>query len=221
MKRNTLNLTIDTITACLMGGMIATGLLLRWVLPAGSASRATLWGWGRHDWGDLHFYLAISIVTVILVHLAMHWRWVFVSALQSVPGCANRQPPRPLKVNLLGGALSLALLLSLAWFVLGALLEVREVHGAGRGPSDVQPALIIRGSMTLSEAASASGITVEQAARALGLPLMVSSDQRLGPLSAEYHFSMREARQRLEAARQSAYPPTQTRPSQPNGARGT
>ena len=46
-----------------MLSMVATGLILRFVLPAGSGRQAlTLWGWDRHDWGDTHFWLAVSLV---------------------------------------------------------------------------------------------------------------------------------------------------------------
>ena len=61
MKRNTLNFVIDATSALVMVGMIATGLLLRFVLPPGSGSRRMLWIWGRHDWGDLRFRLAVGV----------------------------------------------------------------------------------------------------------------------------------------------------------------
>ena len=38
MKRNTLNFVIDAASALTMAGMIATGLVIRFVLPPGSGS---------------------------------------------------------------------------------------------------------------------------------------------------------------------------------------
>jgi hypothetical protein len=30
----------------------------------------------RHDWGDVHFWLAVAVGAVVLVHLALHWNWI-------------------------------------------------------------------------------------------------------------------------------------------------
>ena len=32
-----------------------------------------LLGLGRHDWGDVHFVLALTFVLLILVHIVLHW----------------------------------------------------------------------------------------------------------------------------------------------------
>ncbi|MCH7226133.1 DUF4405 domain-containing protein [Haloferula sp. A504] len=59
---------------CALAG---TGLLLAWRLPPGSRGGRGLsaLGWGRHDWGDLHTWLAYAFLALIVVHLALHWRW--------------------------------------------------------------------------------------------------------------------------------------------------
>ncbi|HUO10433.1 MAG TPA: DUF4405 domain-containing protein, partial [Phycisphaerae bacterium] len=61
MKRNTLNFVMDVVLAVLAAGMIGTGLVMRYILPPGSGQWRLLWGLGRHDWGDLHFWLAAGI----------------------------------------------------------------------------------------------------------------------------------------------------------------
>src|SRR5688572_17207049 len=109
MKRNRINLAIDAVTASLLAGMIATGLLLRFVLPPGSGGRLTLWTWERHEWGNLHFYLALSMAAIVLLHLALHWQWVCATMLRCLPGCAQRPAPRRWNANLLGVVLALAL----------------------------------------------------------------------------------------------------------------
>lgn len=65
IRRNTLNFLVDLITLLVMLGVVTTGLLLRWVLPPSSRGGAgrTLWSWGRHDFGDLHFYLVLVMQT--------------------------------------------------------------------------------------------------------------------------------------------------------------
>jgi len=49
--------------------MFWLGLLIHYVLPpSGGRGRAlTLWGMDRHDYGNVHFYLAPAIVALIIV----------------------------------------------------------------------------------------------------------------------------------------------------------
>jgi uncharacterized membrane protein YhaH (DUF805 family) len=81
IRRNTLNFAIDLLTLMVMLCVALTGLLLRFVLPPGSRGGAgrTLWNWGRHDFGDLHFYLVLGLLALLVVHLALHWNWVCVT----------------------------------------------------------------------------------------------------------------------------------------------
>ena len=105
MRRNTLNFITDAVTLLVMLAMIASGLLLRYVLPPGSrgGSGLSLWGWTRHDWGDLHFWLAASLAALLLVHVALHWSWVCTTVKRFV------RPDAPLvctwRRNVYGGAL--------------------------------------------------------------------------------------------------------------------
>jgi cytochrome b561 len=36
----------------------------------------TFWGLQRDVWSDLHAWVAIVIVAIVILHIAMHWRWV-------------------------------------------------------------------------------------------------------------------------------------------------
>jgi hypothetical protein len=222
VKRNTLNFIIDVGSALVMAAMVASGLIIRFVLPPGSGSRRQLWGLGRHDWGDVHFWLAAAAGAVVVLHVALHWQWVCVTTLRCLPGGGDRKmPPTPLRRNLTGVAFLSLLVLLFGGFVWLASAGVRDArvgpergdivgHDArtaapgrdaeaarGRGHSDDRS---IRGSMTLKEAADACGITVESARARLGLPHDVSGDQRLGQLSAKHGFSMAEVRAKLSAA---------------------
>ena len=71
--------------------LIFTGSIMRWVLPPGSGGGGsggehlgrgfrggrgavqTLWTLTRHQWGDVHFWIAAALVAFILLHLALHW----------------------------------------------------------------------------------------------------------------------------------------------------
>jgi len=94
MKRFFDNLLIDLIAAGLMIGMLATGYILRFPLPPGSNKYQTLWGLTRHQWGDVHFWISLGLLAVILLHLCLHWQWIAISVkrklyrTKAVPGSA-------------------------------------------------------------------------------------------------------------------------------------
>lgn len=78
MKRQILNFVIDSAALLVMLAMVATGFLLKWILPPGSrgGQGLRLWDMTRHDWGDLHFWLAVALCLLMLVHVLLHWSWV-------------------------------------------------------------------------------------------------------------------------------------------------
>jgi hypothetical protein len=90
MRRTTLNFVVDLIGFVDLLLLATTGGILRWVLPPGSGGGhgdgfrrgrdpgeiKELLGLGRHDWGDIHFVLALLFVLVMLIHLYLHWRWI-------------------------------------------------------------------------------------------------------------------------------------------------
>ena len=95
MKKSTLITCTDVVIAALSLGLIFTGVIMKWVLPPGmgggggrlggggghgfGAERrpiAMLLGYTRHDWGDVHFWIAAAIVAGVLLHLLLHWGWI-------------------------------------------------------------------------------------------------------------------------------------------------
>jgi cytochrome b561 len=59
---------------CAMSG---TGLLLAYRLPPGSRGGhgLSVFGWARHEWGDLHYWISFAFLALIFIHMALHWRW--------------------------------------------------------------------------------------------------------------------------------------------------
>ena len=85
MKRTTVNFWIDLVSFVVFLALVLTGLVIYYVLPpcgnctgAGCAEgqAPTLWGLGRHDFGAVHFYLALATVALVIVHVCLHWTWV-------------------------------------------------------------------------------------------------------------------------------------------------
>ena len=63
------------LVACMTAG---TGVLLAYRLPhgAGNASRVVFFGYGRHEWGDIHTWLAYFVIFLAVVHLTLNWQWL-------------------------------------------------------------------------------------------------------------------------------------------------
>jgi len=97
MRRTTLNFIVDLIGFVNLLLLAATGAVMKWVLPPGSGGGGgghgygfrggrgpgsgvgevrQLLGLGRHDWGYVHFILALLFLSLILVHIVLHWTWI-------------------------------------------------------------------------------------------------------------------------------------------------
>jgi hypothetical protein len=94
MKRNTVNFVIDLLAFLVLLGLGFTGFIMKYVLPPGSGGRygrgfrggrvemeqaeriRQLWSLGRHDWGDIHFYLAVAFAVLMIIHIILHWTWI-------------------------------------------------------------------------------------------------------------------------------------------------
>jgi Domain of unknown function (DUF4405) len=63
------------LVACTLTG---TGLLLAYRLPHGEghAGRILFLGYGRHEWGDIHTWLAYVAIFLVVVHLLLNWQWL-------------------------------------------------------------------------------------------------------------------------------------------------
>jgi hypothetical protein len=70
------NTIVNCMAFVIMLFMAATGSIMRLALPPGSGRFSTLWGMNRHQWGDIHYWLAITLLSVVGVHLYLHWQWV-------------------------------------------------------------------------------------------------------------------------------------------------
>ena len=118
-----LNRLVDFLLWIAICLMLATGFVIRYRLPPGSrgGSGLGIWGLTRHDWGDLHTWLAYTVCVLTVLHLVLHWRWLMRSAW-----------PR-LRVPVIAGLILGVLLAASAW-----LLPVERAGSGehGRNGSD-------------------------------------------------------------------------------------
>ena len=44
--------------------------------PGGGLGDLTFWGLSRHTWIDLHDWVAVALVVLVVIHVALHWKWL-------------------------------------------------------------------------------------------------------------------------------------------------
>lgn len=71
-----------------------SGFVLWLILPRGSGGGATFI-FNRHMWLGLHDWLAIALVAIIVVHLALHWKWIITMTKRVFLNPKPTQGPKP------------------------------------------------------------------------------------------------------------------------------
>lgn len=223
MRKNTLNFAVDALTLLTMLVMILTGLLIEFVLPPRRATgvHQTLWGMDRHDWGEIHFWTAVVLGLLLLLHVALHWEWVCVTVGRLLQRGQEKTLVARAPVRNVYGAGFLALIVAIiGGFLWVASANVRidpheQARGSGRDRMSavgerrgaVRPAehetddAQIRGSMTLAQVEEMTGVAVAALRAELNLSDDVSANERLGYLRRKHGFEMsdvREAVRRLQ-----------------------
>ena len=198
MKRSILNIVIDSLAAAVMLGMIATGIIVRFTLPPGSGRVLGVWGLTRHQWGDLHFWLALAAVAIVILHLALHWTWVVSIVRRWIVGANQGSPSAPLRA--VAAVVTVLIVCSaVAGFWWSSVQSIQRTTTAQPDTAEYRPdGADIRGSMTLAETAAALGCSIEQVRQRLGLTASVQESEHLGQIAKERGTTMQEMRQRLE-----------------------
>jgi len=77
------NFWLSLVIYLLLASMVSTGLLMRYPLPPGSGREGYQFlGLGRHDWGAVHFWIALALLAGIALHLYLQWTWIRVTSPQ-------------------------------------------------------------------------------------------------------------------------------------------
>lgn len=89
MRRSSLNFIVDLVGFVVLLGMVITGLIMMYVLPPGTGcggqgwrggrgeeAARTLLSLGRHDWGKIHYVLALLFIVLMTAHILLHWEWI-------------------------------------------------------------------------------------------------------------------------------------------------
>lgn len=215
LRRSSLNFFVDFLALLAIFVMIATGLVVRFVLPPGTGGGhgeggLMFWGLGRHDWGDVHFWTSVVLGVLLVIHVALHWSWVCMMVKQMLRGTETDQP-RPGGCNACGIVFLLAVLLAFLGFTWYAGSAVKQV--GSRGDAATRPGRLrddagrhgrggenrgghgpIQGSMSLRDIEASTGVSAGTLKSELGLPADISDQERIGRLSRRYGFNVDQVR---------------------------
>jgi hypothetical protein len=208
MKKNTINFWLDTSLLLVMLALALSGLVIYFILPPGSGghgggSRLSLWGMTRHDMGDIHVYLALILIALLIAHLWLHWRWVYGTVKNILRTPKEGTGPGASRA----GLLIIVTLLTLIFVTVGGFFWARtqvtasntravvnNVEGEKTHEHDG-----ITGQSTLSDICKKFEIPMEQLLQEMNLPPTVNADQRLGRLRREYGFQIDEVREAIKS----------------------
>ena len=98
-----LNNAVNALSFVSFLSLMSTGMVLQFTLPPGSGSKAAgvhsgaawkivrkFWGMTRHEWGDVHFVIALIFMALLVIHLILHRNWLYSTTWGS------RVNPQPL-----------------------------------------------------------------------------------------------------------------------------
>jgi hypothetical protein len=113
MDKPKFNFLINAVMFLCLMAMAGLGFLMKYTLPPGRVVQteygrnlALSWlGWDRHDWGDIHLYLAFIFLGLLVIHLILHWKQILGLYQRLVP-----DPRRRYRIALVFLILSLLLI---------------------------------------------------------------------------------------------------------------
>lgn len=76
LYKKKLNIILDVFIYAEFVFLASTGFLMHYTLPAGSGHHTTVWGFDRHEWGALHFWISVAFLATLTFHLILHGKWI-------------------------------------------------------------------------------------------------------------------------------------------------
>ena len=131
MKKSKINLVIDALLLVCMAAIAGIGLLMRNVLVPGyqrweiygSNVELYFWGLDRHQWGTIHFIIALVLLGLVILHIVLHWTIILGIYRKLIPSVRARW---------ITAIILLVLTMTLAFFSYAVRPDVYE-RGRGAG----------------------------------------------------------------------------------------
>ena len=84
-----MNFIIDVLSFVFLVCLVMTGIIMNYILPPGTGGRGrvitggrggehikTFISLGRHEWGDIHFWVSLAFIAIVVIHILLHYRWL-------------------------------------------------------------------------------------------------------------------------------------------------
>ncbi|MCB0310987.1 MAG: DUF4405 domain-containing protein [Bdellovibrionales bacterium] len=79
MKKLYANIVVDFSAFVFLLALAVSGGLLYFWIPRGMGRDYSFLGLSRHSWSDLHVWIAGFFLLTLIVHLALHVKWIFAA----------------------------------------------------------------------------------------------------------------------------------------------
>jgi hypothetical protein len=208
MKKADWQYLVDTLLFICISGIALIGILLAFFIPKGPSaleSSKYFLDLHRHQWGNIHLYLSLTFISLVIIHLTLDWKWITTRA--------GKIFKKGWKAALISTTLASIFVLFLFWLFYPKEPGAYEEYGrgSGRGADRIysqdtsaahlddfgaqDPGLVtVTGKMTLLDLEKITRIPVPRIIEALKLPSNVSEKETLGRLGKRYGFTLVELR---------------------------
>jgi glucan phosphoethanolaminetransferase (alkaline phosphatase superfamily) len=93
MKKSMLNLVLDALMLLCLAAIAGIGFLMKFVLVAGYRRweiyeqnvSLSFFGMDRHQWGEIHFAIGIAFLTLVVLHIILHWSMIVTIYHRLIP----------------------------------------------------------------------------------------------------------------------------------------
>lgn len=215
MKKSDWQYLVDTLLFICIVGITFIGFIMGLIIPKGPTAKESakyFLGLHRHQWGNVHFYLSLAFVVLVIIHLILSWTWI--------KGKARQLFKRRWSTVLILTSVVSIVVLFLFWLLLPRIPGTYKNYGTQSGQKENQQRfrekglsehqekiyldkdqgyITVSGQMTLRDVEKATGIPARTIANELGLPTSVPLNETLGRLRKKYSFRMQEVREIVSA----------------------
>lgn len=93
LTRTDINFLLDAILLLLFVALCICSVILEYVFPAGTQAEGwLLWKRSFNQWSHFRFRLLSAMALAVLIHVMLHWSWVYGVASSRMRNKSNRGP---------------------------------------------------------------------------------------------------------------------------------
>lgn len=207
MKKSDWQYLIDSLLFINIMGIVTIGFLLGLVIPEGPAiseSSKYFLGLHRHDWGNIHFYLSIAFIALLVIHLLFSWKWIKGKAKQIFKNSWQTSLFVILLLALITPFLIWNFFPKYSEKYADSGLRQRNKEFAlgsqeGYLPQEGEEYIVVTGQMTLADLEKTTEIPHQAIIEKLNLPKRTKPDKTIGQLRKQHGFALQDIRDIITA----------------------